>query len=257
MARFPRFDLACVSQHVIQRGHHGGACFFAPADYSCYLTHLLHATQRWECAVHAYVLMENHVHLLVTPSRVGTLGNVMQAISRNYVAYFNAKYQRMGALWDGRYKSCLVDADYLLTCQRYIELNPVRAGKAGESSGYPWSSYGCNGLGIDDAIVMPHARYVALGRSTEERMRAYRQLFAADIEPRVMRDIRMYIQQQRALGSPAFQAWVTSVVGRYAGARPAHRPRRGVELVQHGDAECGVTLPAMPSTAVAPDPIVR
>src|SRR5579859_5180272 len=128
MPRLPRFDLPYVPQHIIQRGHGGTACFYTPADYRCYLMQLLHASRRWECDVHAYVLMPNHVHLLVTPPRVGALASLMQAIGRNYVSYFNAMYRRSGTLWEGRYRSCLIGVDYLLTCQRYIELNPVRAG---------------------------------------------------------------------------------------------------------------------------------
>lgn len=227
MPRLPRFDLAGVPQHVIQRGHSHALCFFAPADYRCYLTQLLHASRRWQCAVHAYVLMSNHVHLLVTPSTVGALANMMQAIGRNYVSYINVSYRRSGALWEGRFKSCLVDADeYLLTCHRYIELNPVRAGLVGEPSAYPWSSYGCNALGDSNSLIIPHTQYLALGSGHEERLRAYRLLFSSDIDSAHLQEIRTYIQQQRALGSPAFQNYIESVLGRYAKARPAHRPRR-------------------------------
>ncbi|QAU23264.1 transposase [Dyella sp. M7H15-1] len=227
MPRSPRFDVADVSQHVIQRGLSRAQCFFAPADYRCYMTQLLHASRRWQCAVHAYVLMNNHVHLLVTPSTVGALASMMQAIGRNYVSYVNATYHRSGTLWEGRYKSCLVDTDdYLLSCYRYIELNPVRKGLVDEPSAYPWSSYGCNALGNSDPLIIPHMQYLALGNEKEERLRAYRRLFAADIDNKRLEEIRTYIQQQRALGSPAFQNWVESVLGRYAKARPAHRPRR-------------------------------
>lgn len=230
MPRSPRFDLAGVPQHIIQRGHGRLQCFFAPADYRCYMTQLLHASRRWQCAVHAYVLMDNHVHLLVTPSTVGALASMMQSIGRNYVSYVNATYRRSGTLWEGRYKSCLVDADeYLLTCYRYIELNPVRAGLVGEPSAYSWSSYGFNALGDHDPLIVPHTQYVALGGDSEERLRAYRRLFAADIDKTRLDEIRTYIQQQRALGSSAFQDQIENVLGRYARARPAHRPRRDSE----------------------------
>ncbi|HUB90830.1 MAG TPA: transposase [Dyella sp.] len=226
MPRSPRFDLAYVPQHIIQRGHDGCACFYGHADYRTYLVQLLHASSRWDCAVHAYVLMPNHVHLLVTPSHVGALAHMMQCIGRNYVSYFNTIYHRSGTLWEGRFKSCLVGSDYLLVCQRYIELNPVRAGLAGEPSAYAWSSHACHALGVPDPVIAPHAEYAALGSYSEQRMRAYRQLFEVDIEQDVLRDIRTYIQQQRALGSPAFQTRVEQVLGRYARARPAHRPRK-------------------------------
>lgn len=232
MPRSPRFDLAYVPQHIIQRGHDGCACFYSPADYRCYLVQLLHASFRWECAVHAYVLMPNHVHLLVTPSHLGALAHMMQSIGRNYVSYFNATYHRSGTLWEGRYKSCLIGVDYLLICQRYIELNPVRSGLVGEPSSYPWSSYACNALGAVEPVVVPHAEYMALGLYSEQRMRAYRQLFEWDIQPEVLRDIRTYIQQQRALGSPTFQARVEETLGRCARARPAHRPRKQPQMFE-------------------------
>ncbi|GLQ90190.1 transposase [Dyella flagellata] len=234
MPRASRFDLAYVPQHIIQRGHEGSECFYSPTDYRSYLVQLLHASSRWECAVHAYVLMPNHVHLLVTPSRVGALAHMMQGIGRNYVSYFNATYHRSGALWEGRYKSCLVGSDYVLSCQCYIELNPVRSGLVGEPSFYPWSSYACNALGMPDPVVVPHAEFVALGNYRDQCMRAYRQLFAGDIEPAVLREIRTYIQQQRALGSSAFQARVEAMLGRCAKARPAHRPRKQPQALEQG-----------------------
>jgi putative transposase len=231
MPRLPRFDIAGVPQHVLQRGRGGDACFFSHDDYHCYLAQLLHASQRWQCAVHAYVLMPNHVHILVTPSRLGALAGMMQSIGRNYVNYVNMTYRRAGTLWEGRYKSCLVDAEhYLLTCYRYIELNPVRAGFAGEPSAYPWSSYRCNALGDIDALIEPHAQYLSLGWDEEERLQAYRHLFANDISGAGLAEIRTYVQQQRVLGAPAFQMQVEARLGRYAKARPPHRPRRAPDM---------------------------
>jgi putative transposase len=235
MPRLPRFDIAGVPQHVLQRGRGGNACFFSQDDYQCYLMQLLHASQRWQCAVHAYVLMPNHVHLLVTPSRLGALAGMMQSIGRNYVNYVNMTYRRTGTLWEGRYKSCLVDAEhYLLMCCRYIELNPVRAGVAVEPSVYPWSSYRCNALGDIDALISPHAQYLSLGWDDEERLQAYRDLFADDIGRANLEEIRTYVQQQRVLGSSAFQMQVEARLGRYAKARPPHRPRRVPDMLAPG-----------------------
>lgn len=125
MPRPPRLDIAGVPQHVMQRGHDRQACFFWDADYRCCLTHLLEASRLSQCAIHAYVLMTNHVHLLVTPPYVGAITRMMQVLGRRYVGYINASYRRSGTLWEGRYKACLVDSEgYLLTCYRYIELNP-------------------------------------------------------------------------------------------------------------------------------------
>jgi putative transposase len=232
MPRLPRFDIAEVPQHVLQRGRAGDACFFSPDDYQCYLTQLLHASQRWQCAVHAYVLMPNHVHLLITPSRLGDLAGMMQSIGRNYVNYVNVTYHRTGTLWEGRYKSCLVDAEHhLLMCHRYIELNPVRVGLADEPSTYPWSSYRSNALGDIDALITPHERYLSLAEREEEHLLAYRQLFANDISQENLEEIRTYVQQQRVLGSSAFQMQVEARLGRYAKARPPHRPRRSADGV--------------------------
>jgi putative transposase len=234
MPRLPRFDIAGVPQLVLQRGRGGNACFFAQEDYQCYLNQLMHASQRWQCAVHAYVLMPDHVHLLITPSRLGALAGVMQSIGRNYVNYINMTYRRAGTLWEGRYKSCLVDAEhFLLTCYRYIELNPVRAGLKLEPAAYPWSSYRCNALGDIDPLISPHVQYLALGHSEEERLLAYRLLFATDIDCESLDEIRTYVQQQRVLGAPAFQMQVETRLGRYAKVRPAHRPRRGADMVSH------------------------
>lgn len=142
MPRPPRPDLPGVPQHVIQRGNDRQACFFQPNDYLTYLTLLYEASQRHGCAIHAYVLMTNHVHLLVTPGEARAVSCMMQTLGRNYVAHVNVRYRRTGTLWEGRYKSCLVDSqNYVLACYRYIELNPVRAGMVGTAAEYQWSSH--------------------------------------------------------------------------------------------------------------------
>lgn len=128
MARLPRFDVPGVAQHVVQRGNDRLPCFAADLDYVRYLQDLRDVARENRCAIHAYVLMTNHVHLLVTPTTAGAVGRMMQALGRRYVSYFNGQYHRTGTLWEGRYKSCLVDSeDYVLRCYRYIELNPLRA----------------------------------------------------------------------------------------------------------------------------------
>lgn len=128
MPRLPRFDIVGVPQHIVQRGHDRLPCFAAEHDHVRYLQELREAALRHACDVHAYVLMTNHVHLLATPRAVGAVSRMMQMLGRRYVGCFNACYRRSGTLWEGRYKSCLIDSeDYLLRCYRYIELNPVRA----------------------------------------------------------------------------------------------------------------------------------
>ncbi len=225
MPRSPRPDLAGVPQHVVQRGHDRAPCFFDEEDYRCYLTRLHQATVRYACQVHAYVLMTNHVHLLVTPTSVGGVSRMMQWLGRQYVGYVNARYRRTGTLWEGRFKSCLVDTErYLLTCYCYIELNPVRAAMVAGPEAYRWSSHRANASGGADPVITPHAEYLRLGADAAIRQKAYRMLFWQAPDEHRLAEIRAYVQQQRALGSRRFQAEVEAVLGRCARVRPAHRP---------------------------------
>src|SRR4249919_39723 len=147
MPRPTRLDLAGVPQHVVQRGVDRRPCFVLEIHFREYLRHLADEAERYDCRIHAYVLMCNHVHLLATPVENGGIGRLMQGLGRSYVPFFNLMMDRTGTLWEGRFKSCLVDSDaYLLRCYRYIELNPVRAGITGDPGAFRWSSYHCNGL---------------------------------------------------------------------------------------------------------------
>ena len=148
MARLPRLYVPGCSHHIIQRGNNRDACFFDERDYAFYLQQLQQSASQFNVAVHAFVLMTNHVHLLVTPSTADGCGKMMQSLGRKYVRYINITYQRSGTLWEGRYKSTLVDSElYFLTVSRYIELNPVRAGMVEAPGDYPWSSFRANGMG--------------------------------------------------------------------------------------------------------------
>ena len=227
MPRQPRPDLAGVPQHVVQRGNDRQPCFYVADDYRRYLARLRESALRYGCLVHAYVLMTNHVHLLVTPLSVGAVSRMMQWLGRQYVGYINGRYRRTGTLWEGRYKSCLVDSvHYLLTCYRYIELNPVRAAMVTDPADYAWSSYCANAQALPDAVVVPHAEYLSLGADASERCVAYRQLFKEALSEDRLAEFRAYVQQQRALGTPRFQREIEAVIGRCASVRPAHRPRR-------------------------------
>ena len=230
MARFPRFDLVGVPQHVIQRGNNRLPCFLDDEDRHCYLRCLHDALMRFECELHAYALMSNHVHLLLTPGAVGAVSRLMHTFSRNYVGLFNSRHGRTGTLWEGRYKACLVDSEhYALACHRYIELNPVRARMVEDPSAYRWSSYPANALGQTNALLTPHAAYLALGDDTTARARAYRALCELALPKETVDEIRLYIRQQRALGTDWFQAQVEAKAHRFAGVRPAHRPRKLTE----------------------------
>ena len=170
MARQPRFVLPGHPQHVIQRGNNRSVIFGAEEDYGFYLDRLREGCNKHGCDVHAYVLMTNHTHLLLTPHSENGIGKLMQYIGRYYVQYFNYQYRRTGTLWEGRYKATLLDSEqYLLTCYRYIELNPVRAAMVDHPREYPWSSYRFNALGEPDGVIIPHELYQQLGKDGPER----------------------------------------------------------------------------------------
>ena len=227
MPRPPRPDLADVPQHVIQRGNDRQACFFRDDDYRTYLALLREAALRNGCRVHAYVLMTNHVHLLVTPAQAGGVSRMMQTLGRNYVGHVNGTYRRTGTLWEGRFKSCLVDSEYyVLACYRYIELNPVRAGMTALPADYPWSSHRSNSSGQYDALVQPHPSYLALASVSGSASQGYVDLFADEMTAERLVEIRAYVQQQKALGGARFQAQIEVALGRQGQVRPAHRPAR-------------------------------
>jgi len=228
-----RLDLAGFPLHIVQRGNNRLPCFHDDTDRRRYLRHLREASLRHACAVHAYVLMTNHVHLLVTPSEAGAISRMMQMLNRNYAGYFNFRHERCGTLWEGRFKSCLVDSDeYLLRCHRYIELNPVRAGMVSEPEAFAWSSYRGNALGRCNPLLTPHAGYIALGSDAIVRRRAYAALVAENLDDRALAEIRDVLRQERALGGERFRAEVESITGRCCRVRPAHRPpRRGVSTI--------------------------
>jgi putative transposase len=221
MPRQRRLDLPGVPQHVIQRGNNRQPCFLREQDYRCYLSQLDEAARAQGCRLHAYVLMTNHVHLLMTPEVAGAVARTIQSLGRRYVGYFNATYRRSGTLWEGRYKSCLVDSErYLLACYRYIELNPVRAAMVEVPGDYAWSSYRANAQGRADRLVSPHDEYARLGTTVDERCAAYRALFLEAIGEDRMSEIRAYVQQQRALGASRFQAVIEAELKCVATVRP-------------------------------------
>ena len=216
MARLPRFVIPGQPQHVIQRGNDRQAIFRAEEDYDYYLEKLGDAAERHHCDLHAYVLMTNHVHLLVTPHGENGIGKTMQTLGRYYVQYFNQRYRRTGTLWEGRYKATLIDSEqYLLTCMRYIELNPVRARNiAKHPSEYPWSSYQANALGQADALLTPHREYKRLGKTWAERCTAYRQLFRTRIPEQTLDEIRAATNKAWVLGSDRFKRRIAKQVDR-------------------------------------------
>lgn len=217
MARLPRLYLPGCAQHVIQRGNNRDACFYEEADYKAYLSFLKDAAQKYQVAIHAFVLMTNHVHLLLTPSDEQGVGRMMQALGRKYVQYFNYTHNRTGTLWEGRYKSTIVDADnYLLTVYRYIELNPVRANMVEHAADYPWSSYQANAVGKAIKLITPHPLYSGLGNTVEARQAAYKALFNAAMPERDITAIRHATNKAWGLGDERFKTQIAEMTGRRA-----------------------------------------
>lgn len=225
--RRPRLELPGIPLHITHRGVNRGATFIDDEDFASYLQALDECSRGQGVAVHGYVLMTNHVHLLVSAETGGAVSRMMQALGRRYVRAFNARYGRTGTLWEGRYKSCLVDsARYLLACLRYIELNPVRAAMVAQPWEHRWSSVHAH-LGLRaDVCLTPHPGYLALGGGASERSAAYRCLLMETLSDDVLVDIRSHMRQERALGSPAFQSMVEKALNRPVELRPHGRPRR-------------------------------
>ena len=230
MPRRPRVHLDGIPLHIVQRGHNREPCFFGEEDYLSYLHWLKEALAENHCSLHAYVLMTNHVHLLLTPKKAEAVPKLIISLGRRYVQYINRSYKRTGTLWDSRYKSSLVQADtYLLTCQRYIELNPVRAAMVDDPAHYRWTSYRANALGQVDDRLTPHALYMAMGRSDKARQAAYRELFHAHLDTAAVDDIRLALNQNQPLGNERFYTKIEKMTGIRREAKPRGRPRHDDE----------------------------
>lgn len=232
MPRRPRVALAGIPVHMIQRGHNRKACFFADEDYALYLAHLAELSVRFGCAVHAFVLMTNHVHVLVTPKEAQGASLLMKHLGQRYVQYVNRTYRRSGTLWEGRFRSCIAqEEEYILACQRYIELNPVRAGLVTHPRHYRWSSYRTNAEGKASALLTPHAQYLALGSPEEARRESYRELFRSALDPEVVQEIRDATNGNYALGGERFKRHIEMVLGRRVTRGQRGRPRKREKLV--------------------------
>lgn len=226
MARLGRYFAADQPLHVIQRGVNRSRIFFTRDDAVQFLGWLTDAAQRYGLAVHAYVLMPNHVHLLASPNDADSLPRTMQSVGRRYVRYLNHRHQRSGTLWEGRYRATVVDAEpYFFRCSRYIELNPVRAGLAPDAGAYRWSSYKANALGSTDTLITPHALYRTLGADTAASSAAYRALFAQPLTESDLAAIRSATNRGWALGDDSFQARISAISGRRAKPLPKGRPK--------------------------------
>lgn len=227
MARLPRLTLAGYPHHIIQRGNNRQPIFLDAADREQMLGLLVEYARQYRVAIHAWVLMDNHLHLLATPETVDGLPKLMQSVGRRYVRYFNDRHRRTGTLWEGRYRSTVIESErYLLACMVYIDLNPVRAGLVEHARDYPWSSHAhCVGL-RQDRLVTPHPLFWALGNTPFAREAAYAELVHTGIAGREQAAVTDATLKGWALGSPAFVAGLQSLTERRVQPRRPGRPAR-------------------------------
>ena len=231
MPRRSRLIVPGIPLHVIQRGNNRQACFFTDEDYQCYLDWLDEYSKKTGCAIHGYVLMTNHLHLLLTPKKSDSAGNLMKLVGQRYVQYINRTYKRSGTLWEGRFRSSIIQQqDYLFTCQRYVEMNPVRAGIVKHPGDYPWSSYRVNGQGAESRLITPHILYMDLGPKDEERQATYRELFRHALEPGEIDKVRKATNGNFVLGTNRFTKEISEILGCRVTPGKAGRPRKETEL---------------------------
>ncbi len=230
MARLPRYVIPGQPQHIIERGNNRQTIFAAEADYQFFRDALVRAAAQYGLAIHAYVWMTNHVHLLATPGFEDSISKTLQSVGRRYVQYFNFTYKRSGTLWEGRYRATVVDSErYLLTLMRYIELNPLRVGMVAAPQDYPWSSYRGNALGEGGPNadwLTPHEEYQRLGLDDLARQTAYRALFATAVDQEDLAEIRDCTHKGWALGGERFRDAVEALGQRRAASKGVGRPRK-------------------------------
>ena len=229
MPRRARLSVPGIPWHIIQRGNNRSACFYAEEDYQFYLYHLKDQAEKHACEIHAYVLMTNHVHLLLTPHLENSAALLMKNLGQRYVQYINRTYQRSGTLWEGRFRSCLAqEENYVLACYRYIELNPVRANMANHPREYPWSSYKTNAEGKESDLITPHEQYLHLDLQEIVRRKVYRGLFKAHIDQPIDNDIRLATNGNYVLGNSKFQEQIEKTLDRRVTRGKAGRPKQAI-----------------------------
>ena len=225
MARHPRLIVPGVALHIYQRGNDRQDCFREDSDRLVYLSGLGEYCRRWQCALHAYCLMTNHVHLMLTPAHEDAPALVMRDLGRLYVRYFNDRHSRTGSLWEGRFHSCLIDsARYALGCQRYIDLNPVRAGMVPSVDAYPWSSYAGHSGARSDPLLTPHAEYLAISDDESRRHVAYAALCREAEEPEFLAAIRDATFGGLPLIGEQLKSRLVAMGIRLERAKPGRRP---------------------------------
>jgi len=226
MPRKPRFFLPNIPVHVVIRGNARQVVFAEDTDRKVYLDWLKAATEKEKVNIHAYVLMDNHVHILLSTNEPHNISRVMQHIGRKYVPYFNHKYGKSGTLWEGRFKGSMIESEqYLLCCYRYIELNPVRANMVKRPEEWRWSSYACNAYGEKDKLIKPHEVYLMIHKDKNKRVDYYRGSFKQVLEPSLINDLRSAVQTGTPLGNDRFKEEVEQLLGVKVGYAKRGRPK--------------------------------
>jgi putative transposase len=224
--RKPRISPIGIPQHIITRGNNRQVCFTSEDDMAFYISCLKDYSKKYKLQVHAWVLMTNHIHLLCTPFSENSVSKTMQDVGRLYVVYFNKTYKRTGTLWEGRYKSSLVQSEsYLLSVYRYIELNPVRAGMVEDPADYSFSSYQINALGKASSLCTPHDEYLALGNTQKDRRDSYRTLFEYELDGGLIDNIRKTTNQGMAIGNEDFITQIKILTGYDMMSKNRGRPK--------------------------------
>jgi putative transposase len=250
MPRQARLILPDVALHIVQRGHNRRDCFRHDTDYLVYLANLRDLAASLQCALHAYCLMTNHVHLLLTPSSAQACARLMRNLGQRYVQYFNRRYDRSGTLWEGRYRSCLVDsAQYVIACYRYIERNPVRAAMVASVSIYRWSSYNGNSGQASSQLLTPHPEYLALGLDETSRHAAYKDLFAVGDEPAFLAAIRDATNGGFALVGERLKATLPADMQRRLERRPPGPGAKAAPRAERVSGELELELGLRPRTS--------
>jgi putative transposase len=227
MPRRARIAVPGIPWHIIKRGNNRNACFFGEADYRYYLETLAEQADRYGCAVHAYALMTNHVHLLITPEEKNSAALLMKHLGQRYTQYINRCHRRSGTLWEGRFRSCLAQNErYVLTCYRYIELNPVRAGMVTHPREYRWSSYRTNAENLRDPLITPHPDYLRLAPDKVQRQAAYLSLFDARLKPDILHAIRHATNGNYVLGDNQFREEIAAMLERRVSPGRSGRPAK-------------------------------
>lgn len=229
MPRIQRLVVPGIALHVVQRGNNRQAVFFHGADYASYLDLMFESAGRYEVSIHAFVCMTNHVHILLTPWGENSVSRMMQRLGSLYTAGINAVYRRTGSLWEGRFKSSLVDSErYVLACYRYIELNPVRAGMVAHPADYPWSSYRHHAQSMDNYPISPHPEWLALGSSPPERRKSYLKLMTEELRDDDIELFRRCTRKGLPTGPKRFKQVIETALLRRIGDGHRGRPKKGL-----------------------------